>query len=161
MKLIIITGPESSGKTTLAEKLHQANDHSVLVPEYARIWLEEHHPDGQYALHDVRRMFEGQVVLWKASLESGARCVIWDTDPLVYKIWLQEMFGVSWPEVDECIALVKSALYILCKPDLPWEYDPLRSNPHDRDRLFELYKMELEKKNIPFMIHSSASSSPI
>ncbi|MFZ4783925.1 MAG: AAA family ATPase [Flavobacteriales bacterium] len=161
MKLIIITGPESSGKTTLAEKLHQANDHSVLVPEYARIWLEEYHPDGNYSKHDVRQMFDGQVILWKASLETGAQCVIWDTDPLVYKIWLKEMYNEVWSEVEEWLDFVKKAMYILCKPDLPWEYDPLRSNPHDRDRLFELYKIELEKKNIPFIIHSNASSSPI
>ena len=33
--------------------------------------------------------------------------------------------------------------YLLCPPDLPWEADPLRENPHDRERLYDLYRRRL------------------
>ena len=33
--------------------------------------------------------------------------------------------------------------YFLCKPDIPWEPDPLRENPEDRERLFKLYERGL------------------
>lgn len=33
--------------------------------------------------------------------------------------------------------------YFLCKPDIPWEPDPLRENPEDRKRLFKLYERDL------------------
>jgi nicotinamide riboside kinase len=45
-------------------------------------------------------------------------------------------------------------LYLLCNTDLPWEYDPLRENPDDRERLFELYKKELEDRGFSFAIIS-------
>ena len=34
--------------------------------------------------------------------------------------------------------------FIYYKPDIPWESDPLRENPYDRIKLFEIYKMELD-----------------
>jgi nicotinamide riboside kinase len=42
--------------------------------------------------------------------------------------------------------------YFLCAPDIPWEPDPLRENPSDRDRLFEIYQRELVAFNRPFTI---------
>jgi nicotinamide riboside kinase len=30
-------------------------------------------------------------------------------------------------------------------PDIPWEYDPLRENPHDRLELFEQFEYELKQ----------------
>jgi nicotinamide riboside kinase len=37
--------------------------------------------------------------------------------------------------------------YFLCKPDIPWEEDPLRENSENRDELFEIYLQELKKQN--------------
>jgi nicotinamide riboside kinase len=34
--------------------------------------------------------------------------------------------------------------YFLCSPeDIDWQPDPLRENPNDRDRLFDIYEKEL------------------
>jgi nicotinamide riboside kinase len=41
---------------------------------------------------------------------------------------------------------------LLCSPDIPWEPDPLRENPHDRDRLFQVYLAMLEKLRKPYAI---------
>ena len=38
-------------------------------------------------------------------------------------------------------------LYLICCPDLPWEFDPLRENPHELELLFLLhYQKVLESK---------------
>ncbi|MCB0706487.1 MAG: ATP-binding protein, partial [Saprospiraceae bacterium] len=50
IKRILITGPESSGKTTLARSLAEAQD-EPWVPEYAREYLEKYGPD--YTLNDL------------------------------------------------------------------------------------------------------------
>jgi nicotinamide riboside kinase len=34
-------------------------------------------------------------------------------------------------------------IYLLCKPDLKWEYDPQRENEFDREKIFNIYKKEL------------------
>jgi nicotinamide riboside kinase len=45
-------------------------------------------------------------------------------------------------------------LHTLCWPDIPWEADPLRENPDNRDKLFELYKASLIQYNKNFIIIS-------
>jgi len=42
--------------------------------------------------------------------------------------------------------------YFLCKPDIPWEEDPLRENPKDRERLFFIYENQLKELNLPYSI---------
>ncbi|MBC8265503.1 MAG: hypothetical protein H8E84_00895 [Flavobacteriales bacterium] len=39
---------------------------------------------------------------------------------------------------------LEKRIYLLCKPDIPWEAHPQRENPNDRVELFEIYKQELE-----------------
>jgi nicotinamide riboside kinase len=40
----------------------------------------------------------------------------------------------------------------LCAPDIPWEPDPLRENPLNREMLFGLYLEQLEKYGRNFTI---------
>ena len=47
-------------------------------------------------------------------------------------------------------------LWLLCKPDLPWEPDPLRENPDDRERLFERYEELLDQLGKPYAVISGA-----
>jgi nicotinamide riboside kinase len=44
--------------------------------------------------------------------------------------------------------------YFLCAPDIPWEADPLRENPDDRQQLFEFYLATLQKNRRSFTILS-------
>ena len=41
---------------------------------------------------------------------------------------------------------------LLCRPDIPWEPDPLRENPHDRDRLFAVWEREMQALGLPYTI---------
>jgi nicotinamide riboside kinase len=47
-------------------------------------------------------------------------------------------------------------MYILCKPDIEWEPDPLRENPHDRDELFELYEGLLRESGSDYVISAGS-----
>ncbi|MBK6665466.1 MAG: hypothetical protein IPG48_04760 [Saprospiraceae bacterium] len=49
--------------------------------------------------------------------------------------------------------------YLLCRPDMPWEEDPLRENPYDRDRLFDIYHQYLLDHNKKFTIISGPLES--
>ena len=54
---IAITGPESTGKSTLAEKL--ARHFNIgFIPEYSRTYLENF--EGQYTENDVVEIAKGQ-----------------------------------------------------------------------------------------------------
>ena len=43
-------------------------------------------------------------------------------------------------------------LYLLCSPDIPWEFDPQRENPHDRLNFFNIYKRKIEELNVDYVI---------
>ncbi|MBK9060801.1 MAG: AAA family ATPase [Flavobacteriales bacterium] len=43
-------------------------------------------------------------------------------------------------------------LWLLCRPEIPWIYDPQRENPQDRGRLFAVYETTLKALGKPYVI---------
>jgi NadR type nicotinamide-nucleotide adenylyltransferase len=148
---IVITGPESSGKTSLAQALAQ-HFRAPLVPEFARTFLEQHGP--AYVEKDLLTMAQGQVVVEERAQKSGPALVVCDTDLITVRIWSEEKFGRCHPWILQQTEQRVYDLWLLCKPDLPWAPDPLRENPDDRDRLFERYADLLDALGKPYMIIS-------
>jgi nicotinamide riboside kinase len=130
---IAFTGPESSGKTTLAR--WTANFFSLpYIPEFAREYLEE---KPQYQEADLVFMAQKQVEWWP----QGA--LVADTEMHVFQIWSQEKFERLDAKIYTELNRQVFDHYFLCAPDIPWEEDPLRENPLDRERLFTIYENEL------------------
>jgi len=150
---IAITGPESTGKSDLAEALGLSIPGSLVVPEAARSYLESKPSGYRYTIDDVLAIAtEQHTILGAASSHPGI--VLCDTDYIVLYIWMREVFGVTDTPVATWMLEEQFVLTLLCAPDIPWEADPLRENPHDRDRLFHLYKNELENLHRPYRIVS-------
>ncbi len=149
LKRISITGPESSGKTWLAENLARYYN-TFFVEEYSREYLEIHGAD--YVLEDVINIAKGQLERENEVAQKSKNLLFCDTDLLVTKIWCEVVFG-SCPEwIENQFSKHVYDLYLLCCPDIPWEPDPLRENPDDRDQLFELYQSVLIENGLPFKI---------
>tara|TARA_B100001250_G_scaffold172632_1_gene148621 strand:+ start:10309 stop:10806 length:498 start_codon:yes stop_codon:yes gene_type:complete len=139
MLKIIITGPESSGKTTLCKIL--ANHFKIpFSEEYARKYLAK--LDRKYTQKDLIKIAKKQL-----QFEQDKR--ILDTDLITIKIWSNYKYGNCEKWILEQIQKQKSKqrFYLLCKPDIKWEKDTLRENPKNRMDLFQLYKKELENLN--------------
>ena len=81
---IAITGPESTGKTTLSEKLAQ-HFNTDFVPEYSRTYLENF--EGQYTEEDVAKIAEGQYNLILEEEKKSPEILIADTETIVCKTW--------------------------------------------------------------------------
>lgn len=145
-KHIVVTGPESSGKTTLAHNLAEELNCSV-VPEMARQYLNR--LKRPYEINDLYKIAVWQMAWEDSLLPKKGR--ISDTDLLTLKIWSQEKFGTCDPRIENEFIIRKPHLYLLCVPDIPWEPDPQRENPNDRDRLFEMYKKELDHFRYPYI----------
>jgi nicotinamide riboside kinase len=143
---IAITGPESSGKTTLAAAL-AAHFGVPWVPEYARSHLAGRQG---YVEADLLAIAQGQ---HQAGRELAEGPVLFhDTDMITIRIWSLEKFGRVDPAIERLVHRVHYDHWFLCRPDLPWEPDPLRENPHDRDRLFTLYEENLHALQRPYTI---------
>lgn len=149
LKKIVITGPESSGKSWLTAKLG-AHFTAPYALEYARIYLEEHGAD--YTFDTLEEIIEGHLAFQKKHLEQANGLLFLDTDLINFKVWEELVFGKTHNFLDEAIAQESDHLYLLTYPDLPWEADPLRENPENREAIFELHKKEIEKLGRTYMV---------
>lgn len=145
---IVLTGPESSGKTTLA---HQLAEHfgTDWVPEFARGYLEKLSRD--YVEDDLVEIAKGQVASEMTFAEQNENLLFLDTSLEVLKIWSEVRFGECHPYILENLRQQKHDLYLLCRPDLKWVFDPQRENPHDRWELLKTYRSELTTLNVNFV----------
>ena len=148
---IAVTGPESTGKTSLVKQLAELYD-TVYVPEYARDYLEKNGMD--YTLDDVLLMAKGQIELERQMSTKANRIIFSDTDMIAYKVWLTH-YGWDVPSwLTEHIQKNKYNLYLLTDVDLPWIADGQRANPGDREHLFHRFQEELELIEADFAIIS-------
>ncbi len=153
---VVVTGPESTGKTRLAAQL--AREFGCLwTPEIAREYLSERGAD--YGPNDVRAMAQKQAERSAELAAASAELVFDDTDVLTHRIWFREKYGKADPEIDAMP--LEGDLYLLCAPDLAWAPDPLREHPKESDRArhFELYKTELETSNKTYAVVSGQGSA--
>ena len=156
-KKIVITGPESSGKTTLANLLAEEYDATIVI-EFAREYLEQ--LDRPYELEDVLKMGKEQLRL---ESEAEGDLVFLDTDLSVYGVWIKEKYKLEIDWIEAHLKDSKNKVYLLCDVDIDWEEDPLREHPTmgDRKRLFEAYKNLLEKHQVSFQVISGNIPSRI
>jgi nicotinamide riboside kinase len=144
---ISICGPESTGKTTLAKQLHNHFPHSGLVLEYAREFLAK---QPSYTYYDLPVMALGQKALAEECL--ATKMCFLDTDALTFVIWSKYVFKRIDPEIWRWYLCSLPDFYLLCKDDLPWEYDPLREHPHERAEIFAIYHDFIKKSGVPFFV---------
>ncbi len=138
---IAITGPESTGKTSLAVQLATLYD-TVYVPEYARQYLDQN--GTQYTYEDVLKMAKGQIELERITAQKANEILFADTELIVYKIWL-EFYQWEVPAwLTDHILNKPFDLYLLTDIDLAWVPDGQRDRPNDRDVIFHRFEEELE-----------------
>lgn len=141
---IVLTGPESSGKTKLANSLSKYFK-MPFVPEYAREYLNK--KNKKYDLSDLLKINETQTKLQK---ETDGEIVFWDTDVITIIIWAKEKFNTNNEIFEKSLKENIPHFYLLCNPDLEWEQDDLRESPNDRYRLLKEYQSILIKRRVPY-----------
>lgn len=140
--IISIIGPESTGKTTLARQLSKRYN-AVLVKEFAREYLTS--LERPYSQQDLDRIALGQNNFEHVAINSSSPVIVCDTDLNVIKIWSEVKYGNASPFILELLEKMPDRLYLLLRPDIRWDPDPLRENPDDREMLFERYVSRMEE----------------
>ena len=151
---VVLYGPESTGKTTLAKALA---DHyqTSWVPEFARSYLQEKWDKQQAVctLADLPIIAQGQLAAENTAIAQANRLIFCDTNILVTKVWSETHFeGYCAPELNTILAQTHYDLYLLTSIDVPWEKDDLRDRPNDREQMFIYFKQQLEAYNFPFLV---------
>lgn len=139
---IAVVGPESTGKSTVAEFLARHYG-TVCVPEYAREYCK--HLNREYTLQDEMNMFYGQLALERSLLPlAQSNLLVCDTMFLTIKVWCDHLFGHTPQEVLDALRTVHYDLYLLMDIDLPWVDDPLRDFPQLREHFMQVWHCELQ-----------------
>lgn len=146
---IAVTGPESTGKTVLCRQLAAYYNESW-VEEYSREYLNL--LTGEYGYDDILNIATGQYERETIMLKQAKNLLFCDTDFMVTHIWGMVKYGKSHDWIQRMMTTKPYDYTLLCDIDLPWEYDPLREHPHQREMLFKLYVKELNTRGIPFSV---------
>ena len=150
---VVLFGPESTGKTTLAKELatyYKTN----WVPEYAREYLQNKWDNEQKTceFHDLLPIAVGQMNLENKLSLTANKILFCDTDLLETKVYSETYYNGSCDTLIEKYALQNSYdLYLLTNIDTPWQADDLRDKPNERQIMFSYFKETLEKYNKNFI----------
>ncbi len=150
-KRIVIIGPESTGKSTLAKQLAQHLSASS-VPEYARAYLEN--LNRPYVQQDLLTIALGQIETEDTTaLLNPDKWLFCDTDLQVIKVWSESKYGTCDEKILQLIAERNYDFYILTDIDMPWQDDPLREHPEPeaREHFFNIYKDIVLHSGLPFV----------
>ena len=135
---VVLFGAESTGKSTLAERL-AARFCAPWSTEYVREYWDSH--DGVITAADLDAIARGQCAAEDAAQaraeDDGAGVVFHDTDLLTCTIWDDLLFPGACPEWARTEAARRARatdLFLFCDTDLPWAPDPQRCFPDEEGR---------------------------
>ncbi len=157
---MVLTGPECSGKTTLAQALAEAF-RAPWTPEASRLYAEES-PGGLSAttVEPIARLsmqLEDEAL---ARLGAAPALLIRDTDLVSTIVYARHYYGSVADWIVEEARARRADLYLLCRPDLPWTPDGVRDRPTHREELFADFRSALHEIGASASVVEIAGEGP-
>ncbi len=139
-KMVCVYGPESTGKTTMAERL-AALFRTAWLPELARDYIGNRAP----VKTDIDAVAPLQAAALRALRAEGWPVSFVDSDLETTRIYAETLFDYrpafpAWVEAEH-----RYDLYLLFYPDTPWVEDVQRRPDHDREAMFALFESRIPR----------------
>ncbi|SRX52320.1 AAA family ATPase [Aequorivita sp. CIP111184] len=151
---VVLYGPESTGKTTLAKQL--ANHYNTLwVPEFMREYLQKkwNSENKLVEKEDLIPIAKGQLKLENETSQQVENLLICDTNLLELKVYSEYYYNGFCPsEIKNEATKKKYSIYLLTYIDTPWEADDLRDRPNNREEMFRIFESELKEQDFPYQV---------
>lgn len=137
-KIIVITGAESTGKSTLTHQLSRFFQ-APAFPEFSREYIERIKRPYTYTdVYSISLMQKAQMTI-ASTLKSDF--VFFDTWLIITWVWFEVVYGKVPSWILETVRKAPVDLFLLCDTDLPWEPDPVRENGGEmREKLQHRYR---------------------
>jgi NadR type nicotinamide-nucleotide adenylyltransferase len=151
---IVLFGPESTGKTTLAKQLAE-HFNTLWVPEYMRTYLQQKWDAEceKCTIDDLIPIAEGQMRLENETAKLVKELLICDTNLLEIGIYSQHYYDGFCPEKIKKYAKENTYdLYFLTSVDVPWKSDDLRDSPYERPKMFRTFENQLKDYNLQYEV---------
>lgn len=142
---VVLTGSESTGKTTLAGRLAEYYG-AELVPEFVRGYAEA--KGGIIDFDDHGPIARGQMALEDAHIARASGLVVQDTDLLSTVVYCEHYFGQCPQWIRDAAATRRPDLYLLCEIDVEWVHDGVRDRGHMREAMQELFRDAVHRTGI-------------
>lgn len=152
-KRICLVGAESTGKTTLAQRLAEHYE-TVWVPEYGREYSElKLAEDGGYnwRTEEFTHIAKTQCEREDDAAYNANKILICDTDAFATSIWHRRYMGERSEEVEAVAAKHRCPdMYLLTSVDVPFVQDGTRDGESIRTWMHETFIAELNQQGRPF-----------
>ena len=150
---VVVTGSESTGKTTLARMLADRFA-TVASPEFARDYLDRKPtPLDRY---DVEVIAVGQVAQEQRYLRRADRVLFLDTDLFSTVVYGTHYYGSIEPWIERVARERRADLYLLLDIDVPWVPDPQRDRGDRRAEMHGLFRSALERSGARYVTISGS-----
>ncbi|MBO9641410.1 MAG: AAA family ATPase, partial [Siphonobacter aquaeclarae] len=150
LRKVVIAGPESTGKTTLARRL-ASHFGTVFVEEYGRIYCEKF--GNECDAFDLCHIAAGQLLLEEQAMAvTSPKLLICDTDVLVTQTYAELYLGKSPDVIVEMARRQSYDLYLLLSPDVPWSGDAIRLFENRREWHFLRLKELLDEQHRSYAV---------
>lgn len=145
---VVLTGSESTGKSTLAERL-AAHFGVEWVPEFVREFVARKGAAPEFADHGP--IARGQMALEDAYAARASRLLLQDTDLLSTVVYARHYFGEVPDWIAEAARARRPDLYLLMDIDLPWVADPQRDRGDRREEMQALFRDAVVASGAPWV----------
>lgn len=143
VEVICFYGPESTGKTTMAKRFADIYT-TKFVPEVAREFITTNN----FTVADIIKIGKAQFAGIQESLPLAHKYLFCDTDLITTQIYSKHYLNVVPPVLFELEKMLKIDKYFLFDIDVPWIADGLRDLGDFRQEMFNIFKKELQIRNI-------------
>jgi HTH-type transcriptional regulator, transcriptional repressor of NAD biosynthesis genes len=147
VKKICLYGSESTGKSTLTQRL-AAHYQTEFVPEVARELITSN----DFTADDIIRIGHAHHARIEQKVQTANRLLFCDTDVITTQLYSDHYLHVVPQVLYELERQVVYDRYFLLDIDVPWVADDLRDLGHLREQMFTLFKQALEQRNIPYIL---------
>jgi nicotinamide riboside kinase len=140
---IVLTGPESAGKSTLARALG-AELRAPCIPEASRLLAEAMAPESLSAA-TVEPIARLTMRMADEALALAPDFAIFDTDLVSTVVYARHYYGTCPEWIVQEAKRRRGDRYLLCLPDLPWVADGVRDQPAAREMLLASFRSVLRE----------------